>query len=189
VSYADANGFQMFGSSVDYGNGDAAGAAGISVNLQQIYVDFNGSYSLVSGNAFVDSNGDEGSDKLYSIENIEGTDFNDQIIGDANSNSLAGNDGDDILSGGDENDILYGGNGSDTLTGGSGQDTFKINAADDGQDTITDFSEGDALVIYLQDWYDIYGITAPTGTPANNLERGFLNARVAGNDTIVSIVR
>jgi len=60
---------------------------------------------------------------------------------------LNGNDtiktgsGNDILIGGKGNDTLSGGTGNDTLTGGDGEDYFVFNLGD-GQDTITDFVQG-----------------------------------------------
>ena len=66
-----------------------------------------------------------GSDVLISIERVEGTDFNDTLIGDANDNYIAG------------------GGGNDTMTSGAGQDTFATYDTMEGQeDTITDFTAG-----------------------------------------------
>jgi len=55
-----------------------------------------------------------GSDIFISIENLEGSAFNDLLTGDANAN---------ILTGGGGNDTLIGGGGADTLIGGAGTDT------------------------------------------------------------------
>ncbi len=70
---------------------------------------------------------------LVSIENLNGSDFNDFIQGNDEDNRLngrGGNDtitgmgGDDVLFGGDGNDLLIGGAGRDFVTGGDGSDLF-----------------------------------------------------------------
>ncbi|MBL4589953.1 MAG: type I secretion C-terminal target domain-containing protein [Alphaproteobacteria bacterium] len=75
-----------------------------------------------------------GSDTLTSIENVEGTSFNDTIRGDGTDNVLNGNDG---------NDTIFGGSGNDTINGGAGDDI--IYATTDGagltyQDILAEFS-------------------------------------------------
>ena len=58
------------------------------------------------------------------FENISGSNFNDEISGDANANKLEGGTGNDFLSGANGSDILNGGSGNDTLVGGAGSDTL-----------------------------------------------------------------
>jgi Ca2+-binding RTX toxin-like protein len=115
--------------------------------------------------------GDAEGDVLTSVENLEGSDFNDTLLGDSGANVLLGRDGNDVLdgrggsdtiNGGDGVDILRGGGGADiltggadadTLTGGAGADTFRwLSTADAGTtfntaDFLSDFdrSEGDLL--------------------------------------------
>jgi Ca2+-binding RTX toxin-like protein len=55
-----------------------------------------------------------GNDTLAGIENVNGSSFDDVIVGDANNNSLSGLTGDDQLDGGSGVDSLNGGSGSDT---------------------------------------------------------------------------
>ena len=62
---------------------------------------------------FVDAHGD----RLFGIENLIGSAFNDTLIGDAGSNRLEGRDG---------NDKLVGGAGRDVLVGGAGRDIFDL---------------------------------------------------------------
>jgi Ca2+-binding RTX toxin-like protein len=64
--------------------------------------------------------------------------------------------GNDNLSGDEGNDTLIGGLGSDVLHGGLGSDIF-LHSAGDGQDTITDFQNGDRLVLagYTIDLHDL----------------------------------
>lgn len=64
----------------------------------------------------------EGSDTLFNIDDVLGSQFNDTLIGNFGENLLAGIAGNDSLSGGDGFDLLAGGAGNDTLNGGSGFD-------------------------------------------------------------------
>lgn len=68
--------------------------------------------------------GSMGRDILIDIENIEGSSYNDTLIGDDHHNILLGGSGDDVLLGGDGADVLEGGAGGDILYGGRGSDTF-----------------------------------------------------------------
>ncbi len=63
---------------------------------------------------------DASGDRLTSIENVIGSDFDDRLYGSSDDNVIAG------------------GKGNDRSTGGRGSDTF-VFATGDGQDTITDF--------------------------------------------------
>jgi Ca2+-binding RTX toxin-like protein len=69
-----------------------------------------------------------------SIENIEGSDGDDILIGDDSTdpesgNTLDGGKGNDTLKGGKGNDLLFGGAGVDSLDGGEGEDgTTYINS-------------------------------------------------------------
>ncbi len=64
-----------------------------------------------------------GNDTLINISSLRGSDHNDTLIGDNNVNNLAGGKGDDVL------------------TGNGGQDYF-VFAKGDGNDIITDFTQG-----------------------------------------------
>lgn len=75
-------------------------------------------------------------DQLSRIENVNGSVYNDTIIGNALDNKLFGNDGNDTLSGDDGNDVLIGAAGNDTFDGGFGNDQL---LGGDGID-IADFS-------------------------------------------------
>lgn len=66
--------------------------------------------------------GEAQGDVFVSIEDLEGSAFNDTLAGDSGTNRLYGGAGNDSLSGRAGNDILYGGDGDDTLMGGSGAD-------------------------------------------------------------------
>jgi Ca2+-binding RTX toxin-like protein len=78
------------------------------------------------------------------IEELNGWNGNDTILGKGSSDmlyggngrdSLMGGDGSDNLYGGKGNDLLVGGAGSDALTGGKGRDVFLFDTAPDGIST------------------------------------------------------
>jgi Ca2+-binding RTX toxin-like protein len=66
--------------------------------------------------------GDAQGDKVYDVENIIGSAFNDFLGGSSLNNTLTGNAGNDYLSGFGGVDTLYGGAGNDTLNGDAGVD-------------------------------------------------------------------
>ncbi|WP_212626803.1 retention module-containing protein [Pseudomonas sp. PP3] len=105
----------------------AHASAGVTVNLGQ----------LGPQNTF-----GAGTDTLTAIENLVGSDFNDNLTGDNNSNIITGGLGNDILKGEGGDDFLIGGLGNNTLTGGSGADTFQWFKGNSGHDVITDFTPG-----------------------------------------------
>jgi Ca2+-binding RTX toxin-like protein len=107
----------------------------------------------------VATDGFGGTDTLLSIENANGSGFNDTITGNdaanvlaglAGNDTLIGNGGADVINGGDGNDSITGGAGNDTLTGGVGGDRYFIvdpgqTTVNIGNDTITDFVAGDTI--------------------------------------------
>ncbi|MBS1164339.1 MAG: hypothetical protein H6R00_364 [Proteobacteria bacterium] len=113
----------------------------------------------------------EGADRLFNIENVWGSDFNDQIIGDNNNNGLFGAVGDDDLQGGAGDDNLDGGAGNDTLSGGEGADHLYGGDGDDALDG------GDGTDDWVTYW-DANGVTV-------NLTDG--TATGQGTDTISNI--
>ena len=66
------------------------------------------------------------------------------ITGGAGDDTITGGAGDDTITGGDGDDTITGGAGNDTITGGAGADTivFADTAANNGEDTIKDFTVG-----------------------------------------------
>ncbi|MFE0757848.1 hypothetical protein ACFW16_28060, partial [Inquilinus sp. NPDC058860] len=169
-----------------------ASSAGVYVNLATGY----GYY------------GDAAGDRLYDVENLQGSTYGDTLIGSAANNSLYGyagsdglygQDGQDYLSGGDGNDYLSGGNGNDTLIGGAGQDTLVGGAGADRfiysgitqspvatPDRIIDFSHAQA------DRIDLSAIDANTGVAGNQAftfggaGAGALTYAFSGTDTVIT---
>ncbi len=74
----------------------------------------------------------EGSDTLLGVEGLEGSVFDDTLVGDALSNGLFGGAGNDTISGGDGDDYLMGDfgafepAGNDTYDGGLGEDAVSF---------------------------------------------------------------
>jgi Ca2+-binding RTX toxin-like protein/subtilisin-like proprotein convertase family protein len=64
----------------------------------------------------------QGTDVLTSVENVIGSKFGDEILGDSSPNSLRGFSGDDYIDGRGGDDKVSGGGGDDTLAGGPGND-------------------------------------------------------------------
>ncbi|WP_441241213.1 T1SS-143 repeat domain-containing protein [Tardiphaga sp. 768_D3_N2_1] len=79
---------------------------------------------------------------------IAGTEGNDTIstINGTGNNLLFGNGGSDTITGGSGNDLIVGGLGNDTLGGWSGNDTYVFGLTD-GNDTISEFTGTDRIVI------------------------------------------
>ncbi len=112
--------------------------------------------------AWTDSDGVAQTESLPDVENLSGSAHHDVLAGDRRDNSIdggAGHDtlyggpggGDDRLDGGPGDDRLYGGQGrdrlagaagDDRLVGGPGADVFVV-APGEGQDTVTDFTDGE----------------------------------------------
>lgn len=80
-------------------------------------------------------------DVFGGIENVIGTDSNDEIYGDQGDNLLQGRDG---------NDVLRGRRGDDVMEGGAGADTFEFMRGFD-QDQITDFEDGVDKILFDRD--------------------------------------
>ncbi|WP_311268944.1 M10 family metallopeptidase [Sphingobium sp. WCS2017Hpa-17] len=68
---------------------------------------------------------------ITSVEDVDGTQLADTIIGSSANNVLRGNGGNDILKAGIGNDTVYGGDGNDIIQGGFGADDVFGEGGDD----------------------------------------------------------
>ncbi|MEA2998323.1 MAG: hypothetical protein QOK17_156 [Sphingomonadales bacterium] len=129
------------------------------------------SYAGAGAEVFVDlasgfATGGAGDDDLHSIENVTGSAYDDQILGDAGANTLAGGDGHDYLRARAGDDTLKGGNGDDYLGGGFGNDVIDGGAGWDRAAFFSDATGGVHVDLNIQ------GVAQDTGQ---------------GMDTLVSI--
>ncbi|MBI1328116.1 MAG: type I secretion C-terminal target domain-containing protein [Alphaproteobacteria bacterium] len=77
------------------------------------------------------TDGEGGTDTLYNIENIVGSDYDDFIDGNGSNNKLWGGTGGDVMTGGAGEDTIYGEDGADILWGNTGDDTLYGGAGND----------------------------------------------------------
>jgi VCBS repeat-containing protein len=127
------------------GNDTLGGGAGVDT------VDYSGAAAGVIARlntGLVSNDGDGGSDTLSGFENIEGSAFNDTLVGAAGANTLSGGAGQDYLIGLGGNDVLVGGSGAaNQLQGGLGDDDYHV----DANDTLVEFAgEGHDRVFTTQ---------------------------------------
>ena len=115
------------------------------LQTQGIVVTFDGvgSGEIVDAWGFIDT--------FTSVENFNGTDFDDQIKGSQGGeifNTFGGDDkifargGDDVINGGDGEDTIDGGNGNNYIEGGADSDIFVIASNSSGYTVIGDFEDG-----------------------------------------------
>ncbi len=156
--------------------------AAVIIDLSQ--VDFN--YGQGTGDGAVTGHGgDAEGDRLFTIENLQGSAFADTLGGSSGVNSLWGGAGDDMLAGNGGNDTLYGETGNDQLDGGAGNDTLlgglgadTLNGGE-GMDTVSYADSASAVTVNLTT--DDTGLqTASGGTADGDRLYGFENARGSG---------
>lgn len=123
------------------------------------------------------SSGALGADRLFRVENLEGSKFSDRLEGDVLANSLGGGSGldrlfgrrgEDFLLGERGDDFLNGGLDADQLSGGGGRDLFDFDTLGDSapgagnRDVVRDFASG-------SDRIDLVTIDARAGTTGNDV--------------------
>ncbi|WP_299751765.1 calcium-binding protein [uncultured Tateyamaria sp.] len=80
---------------------------------------------------FWKNTGDASGDILLSVENLEGSQFHDTLLGNDKANRLFGGGGHDLLVGRGGGDWILGGEGVDTISGGNGRDRLLGGTAGD----------------------------------------------------------
>ena len=127
-----------------------------------------------------DNTGDAQGDVFQSIENLEGSEFGDRLIGDVQNNDIRGLGGDDSLDG------LT---GDDTMSGGTGNDTYKVESVNDVVIEIIDqgIDTVDAAIDYILD-ANLENLNLLEGTAALNGTGNELNNIINGNsgDNVIS---
>jgi len=111
-------------------------------------IDFNrsnfGPFTLdISKTEKMEVNGGGGDDVITAQENLW-TGITLRLNGGDGNDDLTGGNTNDYLNGGADDDRLDGGSGNDQLTGGAGEDVFVFSF---GQDTVTDFEQGEDIVV------------------------------------------
>ena len=123
---------------------------------------------------------------LYDIEGLIGSNFDDNIVGNAAANTLLGGNGEDTMAGGGGNDWLDFGagnesllrgateSGNDTLIGGLGNDTLDLGSNWSYLSASGGFSlyQDDADTIWAQGWEQVVCFAKGTRivTPAGEIE-------------------
>ena len=133
---------------VEYNGGDRA-----RYDREHLQGGFQGINADLNTGVVIDTFGD--TDTLISIEEIEGSVFDDMIVGSGENERLRGDDGNDTIIGNDGNDDLTGGDGDDYLDGGVGGDFFSPGL---GTDTVIGGANGplfeDDALSYIFDSID-----------------------------------
>src|SRR5262245_38618586 len=123
--------------------------------------------------------GDSAGDTLYDIENLNGSFFDDDLVGNGKANHLDGANGDDYLKGGGGADTLDGGADSDTAAYGDSSSGVAVllNNLDKGVGSGGD-AEGDTL-FSIEDLTGSYYDDTFIGNDDANVLEG-----LGGNDTL-----
>ena len=106
-------------------------------------VRFRGATSALTVDLVLGTSSGEGADILRNIENIDGSDYNDLIIGDSGVNVFSGFGG---------NDTLIGNAGNDVLSGRQGSDRYEFFAGD-GNDVVNDLGDGTVDRVVINDYF------------------------------------
>lgn len=109
------------------------------------------------------------------------------ITGGSEDDTLFGSAAADVIQGGAGDDRLNGQAGDDTLTGGSGVDTFVLAApANNGSDTITDFTPGEDHIEFTGALFSIDGVNSTTGA-AGSYQDSAAGTPIAGSTTVFEL--
>ncbi len=145
--------------------------------------------------------GEASGDILVNVEIVAGSNFADNLAGDATANVLEGRGGNDLLSGGGGADRLDGGAGADTMMGGAGNDTYVVDSAGDVVNETAPGSSGADTVIASISYtagVNVENITLSGSANINATGNGVENALTGngarntlsgldGNDTLLGL--
>jgi Ca2+-binding RTX toxin-like protein len=153
--------------------------ASASPGTEGVWVD------LASGTG---SRGAAAGDRYYSVENVWGSIYADNITGNDGDNELHGWSGDDVIKGGGGADDLYGESGNDTIKGGAGADILDGGL---GIDTLLGGTEDDLYYVQPDDTviesagegYDFVYILGDNYTLPDNVEGLYLYSQGAVTGT------
>jgi len=120
-----------------------------------------------------------GNDTLNAIENIIGSQGNDNINVNGGANTIDGQGGNDTINAGGGVDIIIGGAGNDTITGGAGNDIIRFGLGFD-DDTIIGFDSN------ATGGQDLLSLQASLGITAGNFAANVSIAAQGGN-TLITI--
>ena len=160
------------------------------------YANASGAVSVALGEGALAgfSDGADGTDSLYDIENLTGSAFNDQLIGNSGANVLTGSAGDDNVRGRGGNDVLNGDDGHDFIVGGDGNDTLNGGNHDDylrggeGDDVIAGGAGYDRAAFTVLINNPVIGETGvQTGATVNLILQGTAQNTGHGMDTLTGI--
>lgn len=136
-----------------------------------------------------------------------GNELNNVLTGNAGGNRLSGLDGADTINGGGGADSILGGGGADSIVGGEGNDTLSGGAGNDvflagggsGSDRITDFTDGDKVVVTAGSTYRAAQVGLDTvvslntgeqvtlaGVKLTALKAGWIETATVAKTTVVS---
>lgn len=120
----------------------------------------------------------DGHDRLFRFEDIEGSAFDDELIGNRGANTIQGGPGDDTIRGGGGLDHIDGGQGSDRCRGAKGRSTscgrearvkasayVQLDAALGGGGGLTIVGDGgrDDFVVAFDEESSTFGVSAAKG--------------------------
>jgi hypothetical protein len=143
------NGFEgMGGDDTITGNGDTRiefsnASNGVTVTFNPLAAGEGSVFSTAGGDA-----AGIGTDTFTGVHRVLGSQFADDIGGDAGSNFFEGGGGGDKISGGASSDVLHGNAGSDTINGGDGADSLY---GEEGNDVLTGGADSDTFVFQFDD--------------------------------------
>jgi Ca2+-binding RTX toxin-like protein len=119
-------------------------------------------------------------DTLVRIEDLQGSTYDDYLVGNDADNNLDGHHGNDILKGGGGTNVLFGAGGNDTLKGGGGTDILN---GGDNVDTVTYYSSPVGVLVSLREHYAYNGDAAgDTLINIENLTGSAYSDSLSGDD-------